>query len=69
MLNFGAFVSMFVGFVVLAVAAGFLLSYPLMLLWNGCLVPAVPVLNEVEWIQMWGILVLFGFLFKSISSK
>jgi hypothetical protein len=43
----------------------FLLSFPLMLLWNGCLVPAVSVLNEVGWLQMWGISVLIGVMFKN----
>lgn len=43
----------------------FLLSFPLMLLWNGCLVPAIPVLNQVSWLQMWGISILIGCLFKT----
>lgn len=43
----------------------FLLSYPLYLLWNGCLVDAVTVVNPVTWLQMWGITILIGFLFKS----
>jgi hypothetical protein len=44
---------------------GFLLSFPLMLLWNYCLVPAVPVVQEVGWLQMWGLSILFSLLFKS----
>ena len=44
---------------------GFLLSFPLMLLWNYCLVPAVPVVQEVDWLQMWGLSILFSLLFKS----
>lgn len=48
----------------------FLLSYPLMLLWNQCLVPAVTTLKEVSWLQMWGIAVIIGLLFKTyIPSK
>ena len=35
------------------------LAYPMMILWNKCLLPAVPGLLEVEWLQMWGIIVLF----------
>lgn len=42
----------------------FLLSYPAMLLWNLCLVPAVPTLTEVGWLQMWGIAILIGILVK-----
>jgi len=41
-----------------AVLVSFLFSYPLMLLWNGCLVPAIPGIQEVEWLQMWGIALL-----------
>lgn len=47
------------------VALSFIFSYPLMLLWNLCLVPAVSILKEVGWLQMWGISVLITFLFKS----
>lgn len=42
----------------------FLFSFPAMLLWNYCLVPAVPVVQEVGWLQMWGLSILFNFLFK-----
>lgn len=45
-----------------------LISYPAMLLWNGCLVPAVSSLAEVGWLQMWGISILFGLLFKTGAS-
>jgi predicted tellurium resistance membrane protein TerC len=51
-----------VGFVVLL---GLLFSLPVMLLWNGCLVGAVTGVNEITWLQAWGIMVLFGLLFKS----
>ena len=65
-----AFISLFIGMIVLAVGAGFLLSYPIMLLWNGCLVPAVNGLHTISWLQAWGIMILFGFLFKSsVSTK
>jgi len=51
--------------VVLVVVIGLLFSVPVMLLWNGCLVPAVTGLNEIGWLQAWGILVLCGLLFKT----
>ena len=53
------------------IALSFLLSYPLMLLWNGCLVPAVSGVSEVTWLQTWGLAILFRFLFGSfaINSK
>lgn len=55
--------------IVVLVFVSFLLSYPLMLLWNGCLVDAVTVVKPVGWLQMWGITVLIGFLFKPTVSK
>jgi len=47
----------------------FLLSWPVMMLWNGCLVGAVDSVREVTWLQAWGIQVLFALLFKSTFTK
>ena len=47
----------------------FLLSWPVYMLWNGCLVDATGV-EEVTWLQAWGLNILFGIMFKSgLSSK
>ena len=43
----------------------FLLSWPVMELWNQCLVPAVEGIREIGWIQAWGISALCGVLFKA----
>jgi len=48
-----------------AILFGLVLAYPLMLLWNYCLVPAIPAIQEVGWAQMWGIQILISVLFKS----
>jgi hypothetical protein len=61
----GAFVAM----VLLAVFLSFLLSWPVMWLWNNALVGAVNGVNEIGWLQAWGINILSGFLFKSSMSK
>ena len=63
----GAIVTVIAGLFLLS----FLLSWPVYILWNGCLVGAVNGANEVTWLQAWGITVLCGFLFKphSISTK
>ena len=37
-------------------------------LWNGCLVAAIPVLEEVKFWQMWGIYLLSSFLVKSSTT-
>lgn len=57
------------GVVALIVIIGLIIAYPMMLLWNGCLVPAVDGLHDVGWLQMWGIIILFGILFRSSSSS
>jgi hypothetical protein len=63
-----------VGTVVVGIAGililSFLLSWPVYMLWNGCLIDAVPTFKEVTWLQAWGITVLCGFLFKTtVNSK
>jgi hypothetical protein len=55
--------------VVLVCVVGLLFSLPVMLLWNGCLVGAISGVNEITWLQAWGILVLFGLLFKGSDTK
>jgi len=52
---------------IVIVAFSMLLAYPYMILWNQCLVPAIPGLKEVEWLQMWAITVLFNGLFKGFK--
>lgn len=47
----------------------FLLSWPVMMLWNACLVGAVDGVREVTWLQAWGIQFLFGMLFKYTVNK
>jgi hypothetical protein len=45
----------------------FLLSWPVYMLWNGCLVDAVEGVKQVSWLQAWGINFLFGLLFKNTN--
>jgi hypothetical protein len=53
-----------------AVAVSFVLSWPVMALWNDCLVGAIDGVHEITWMQGWGISILFGILFKTdVSSK
>ena len=58
-----------IGVIALLVFVSFLLSWPVMMLWNGCLVGAVNGVNPVTWLQAWGLLVLCSFLFKSTTSS
>jgi len=47
----------------------FILSWPVYMLWNGCLVDAVTGVKEVTWLQAWGLSILSGFLFKNTASN
>ena len=62
-----------VGAVVTALAGllllSFLLSWPVYMLWNGCLVGAVAGVSEVTWLQAWGLNILTGIMFKTTVSK
>lgn len=61
-----AFITLIAGLLFLS----FLLSWPVMMLWNGCLVGAVAFVQEVTWLQAWGIQFLFNCLFRaSITTK
>ena len=57
----------FLGLVAVMIIISLVLSYPIMLLWNACLVPAIPAIHEVQWMQMFGIMTLVSVLFKSTS--
>lgn len=62
----GAFVILVAG----ALFVSFLLSWPVMLLWNECLVPAVDGVKQIGWLQAWGLQFLINMLFKvSITTK
>jgi hypothetical protein len=47
----------------------FLMSWPVYMLWNGCLIGAVDGIKEVTWLQAWGISLLCGFLFNTTITK
>ena len=57
-----------VGYVVLVVVLGLLLSLPIWLLWNDCLVSAIDGVHEITWLQAWGLNILCTSLFKSTTS-
>jgi hypothetical protein len=62
-------VTKIVGVVLLVVLLGLVLSLPIWLLWNSCLVPAVDGVNEITWLQAWGLNILCTGLFKSSISN
>lgn len=59
----------FVAFLILILVIGLLMAFPVMWLWNGCLVGLVAGVSPITSVwQSLGIIVLFSFLFKSTSS-
>lgn len=69
--DYGVFGVIVAVILVLAVVFGILCleTWLAMALWNGCAVPAVVVLNEVGFWQMWGITLLCNILFKNAYSS
>lgn len=61
-------VALFLTAVVLVVVVSFVLSLPVMLLWDA-VVPAIFNLPEITWMQAWGLSLLCGLLFKSHISN
>lgn len=53
---------------IVAIIISAVVSYPMMLLWNYCLTPAIPGLVQVGWMQMWGIVLLIKGMFQSSVS-
>lgn len=68
-MNFLSGFTVIVGSIAYIVFLSFLLSWPVYMLWNGCLVSAINGVNEVTWLQAWGLNILCGFLFKSNVSR
>jgi hypothetical protein len=63
-------ITAFIGIVSAGLFVSFLLAWPVMELWNGCLVPAVDGVKEIGWLQAWGLQFLVNLLFKmSIVNK
>ena len=59
----------FTGIVAAILVLSFLLSWPVMMLWNGCLVGAVDGVREIGWLQAWGLQFLINLMFKVKFSK
>ena len=63
------YITAFIGLLVVLVLFSLLLAWPVMELWNQCLVPAVDGIREIGWLQAWGLQFLFGILFKTTVNK
>lgn len=54
--------------VAVIVVLSLILSLPVMWLWNGALVGALAGVNQIGWLQAWGISLLANILFKNVST-
>lgn len=68
-MKIGLILSAIVGFIAIFVLLSFILAWPVMALWNGCLVGAVDGVHQITWLQAWGISILCSFLFKSTNTN
>jgi len=57
-------VGAFIVVVVSGLFISFLLAWPVMELWNQCLVPALDGVKPISWLQAWGLQFLVNMLFK-----
>jgi hypothetical protein len=72
MLKFITIAGAVAGLAATALFLSFLLSYPVMVLWNECLVGALDGAHQITWMQAWGISALCSILFQSnvsVASK
>ena len=68
-MKIGLILSAFVGIIALIVGLSLLFSWPVWMLWNGCLVGAIGGVHQITWLQAWGLSILCAFLFKSTAIK
>lgn len=66
--DFFKLIGLLIAGVAIVVFVGLLFSLPVMWLWNAALVPAIPGIKTIGWVQAWGILMLCGFLFKPMTT-
>jgi len=50
------------------IAFGALLAFPVMWLWNSCLVGAIAGVAPISWLQAWGLMILSSLLIKSYGA-
>ena len=64
------YIGTFIIIVAGALFVSFLLAWPVMELWKGCLVPGVDGVKQIGWLQAWGLQFLVNMLFKvSVTNK
>jgi hypothetical protein len=59
----------FVGVIAVALFLSFVMAWPVMAFWNGCFVGAIDGVQDITWLQAWGLQFLFALLFKTTATK
>jgi hypothetical protein len=62
-------IGLFLASIFLIMFAAVILAWPVQLLWNGCLIPAVDGIHEIGFWQALGLNFLFSLLFKATTSN
>ena len=62
-------ITTFFGLIAISLFLSFLMAWPVMELWNQCLVPAVEGVKEIGWLQAWGLQFLVNMLFRISATK
>ena len=57
------------GALVARIVLSLIFAFPVMLLWNFFFVGAISGVNEITWLQTWGLMILFDVLFKTHITK
>jgi hypothetical protein len=63
------FLGTILGFLFILGLYAVITALPIMLLWNYCLIPAVPGVKEITFLQAFGLKVLFSLLIHVSSNK
>lgn len=53
----------------MSILLGILMAWPVELLWNACLVPAMTGVHEITLLQAWGLNILCAIMFKSVGTS
>lgn len=59
----------FIGVIIIGAIVSIIMAWPVQLLWNTCLAPAVEGINQIGFWQALGINVLFSIIFKSTNTS
>lgn len=63
------FLGTILGFLFILALYAVITALPIMLLWNYCLIPAIPGIKEITFLQAFGLKILFSLLIHVSNNK